>query len=627
MDRRNSMEIPPTPKIITRSVAKRFQLNTDYKPKHIFFDSEESDNESVNDSLSTEMSQSNDDYIPLSTETSSENESDNESYTEENEESNDESSEESSEESNEEEKEKAYTRNEKKYTSTNFEDEDNDTEKTDDEDTNDYDALLEIYNNPTTLPTLKEIKQKYPECLKILEEVRDEISKSDPNLLIYLNEPLLLKDRIKLLQLYNIYLELYPHTEEWLDMRNRLHLILTEGKTNYKVHSSFTEQEHNKMEEVATKLNYQDSQLTTKYKILNLNTSKENKEVIYTKFTDLYQNKGYDDEYSKLKCWLNWATSIPHDKIKHFPFDNITKFLKEVSYRLDKELYGLTKVKEQILLFLNSKLNNPYMKRCTLGFVGPAGTGKTQMARLLASVMDYPFQQISFGGVSHPEFLKGHDYTYVGSQPGEIVRCLKRMEYKNGILFLDEFEKISPNPTMCSALLHIIDPVQNSEFRDNYLSEITIDLSHIWFVMSMNSLPLDSALKDRIFYIEIPGYNVNDKVNIILKYMLPKALKNINLQEKDITFEEEACYYFINKVSEPDDLGVRTIEKGIFDLVNKIHFAVSHFCNLDNNEIGNISFMNERTKNLKYPVRVNRDLIDDLIENRDMNSSHHHFYT
>ena len=133
--------------------------------------------------------------------------------------------------------------------------------------------------------------------------------------------------------------------------------------------------------------------------------------------------------------------------------------------------------------------------------IGPPGTGKTTIARLLSTVLETPFAQMSFGGVRNADFLKGHDFCYIGSRPGEIVRCLSSMQYKNGILFMDEFEKIADNKAITSCLLHIIDPQQNHEFRDSYLREVTIDLSYLWFIYSMNREPSDSALNDRLYKI------------------------------------------------------------------------------------------------------------------------------
>ena len=114
---------------------------------------------------------------------------------------------------------------------------------------------------------------------------------------------------------------------------------------------------------------------------------------------------------------------------------------------------------------------------------------KTAIAKTLSKCLDFPFEQISFGGVSDPEFLTGHDYTYIGSRPGEIVRCLSRMGYKNGIIFLDEFEKTSGKKGISSTLLHLTDFTQNHEFRDNYLADITIDLSNTKRIIG-NRLPV-----------------------------------------------------------------------------------------------------------------------------------------
>ena len=171
---------------------------------------------------------------------------------------------------------------------------------------------------------------------------------------------------------------------------------------------------------------------------------------------------------------------------------------------------------------------NPNMKKTNLGLIGPPGVGKTSIARLISEIMDWGFEQISFGGIDRSDFLKGHEYTYVGAQPGAIVKALQKMGHKNGILFLDELEKISKKPDITAALLHLVDQTQNSEFKDNYLGDISIDLSKIWFIGSMNNIPTDSAFADRWWIIRVNGYRDSEKKEIIKSYLLPKALKNMN---------------------------------------------------------------------------------------------------
>ena len=442
--------------------------------------------------------------------------------------------------------------------------------------------------------------------------------RTEPNIIQILKEPMRLEDRVSLVHMYEIYKSHPPSTDEWLEARNNLNKMQENFRVGYRQYQKYSCLEHEKMENEVKGFSGYDSQLALRYKILGLETSKDNKEIIFRKYQEFSEMKTNDDEYGKLKNWLNCATTIPHDKLKTFPYaqNQLTDFLRNVMVRLDNQLYGMKKVKEQILIFLNAKLLNPSMKKCSLGLIGPPGCGKTAISRLLASILDYPFEQISFGGVSNPEFLKGHEYTYVGAQPGEIVKCLKRMKYKNGILFLDEYEKISDNKDLCSALLHITDPTQNTEYRDHFLSELTIDLSHLWFIYSMNSPPEDSALRDRIFSIEIPGYSHLDKIKIVEDYLLPKALCNIGLEKGDIFLSEGSTGYLINRVCKTCDKGVRTIEKAITDLINKIHFLVHHQ-DEDGQLTGfNISF--DVGQKLIYPLKLTSKLVDKFVDSKEL---------
>lgn len=443
-------------------------------------------------------------------------------------------------------------------------------------------------------------------------ETKLEILKTEPTILKILKEPLLLEDRVYLLQLYEIYKSSEPSTEQWLDLRTKIQQILESSKSNYAQHCLYTHSQHTEMKEQIKILDSYDINADLQYKILQLDTSLENKQVIYYRYKELKQMSSNDDEKAKLINWLNWAVSIPHDTIKTFPFsaNDLTKFLRTVSLALDRELYGMKAVKEQILLFVSSKIQNPHMKKCSMGLIGSPGVGKTHISRLLAQVLNFPFQQISLGGISNPDYLKGHQYTYIGSQPGEIVKCLKRMKYKNGILFLDEFDKISDNPEICSALLHITDPIQNSEFRDKFLSEITIDLSYLWFIYSMNSFPKDTALCDRIHVIEVPGYTVEDQVNIVRDYLFPKSLKNINLPPNSINISESLTRNLIERVCDPKDCGVRTLEKVVTSIVTKVDFLVKHQ-NKNGRLIGfDMSFDPEKI--IRYPITLNRQLLEKL---------------
>lgn len=478
----------------------------------------------------------------------------------------------------------------------------------------DYSSFDEEYTpDDNCINNLKRINR---EAYNNFRETKLEILKNEPTIINILSEPLLLKDRSRLLQLYEIYKLTEPSTQEWLTTRNDVNTLFGECKNNYAQHNRYTTKQHHEMDKQLVELESYNPNVDLQYKILQLNTSIENKKTIYNTYKQLYDMKRDDEERGKLRNWLNWAISIPHDSIQTFPFskNQLTDFLIQISNTLDKELYGMKLVKEQILLFVSTKIQNPHVKKCSLGLIGKPGVGKTLVSRLLAKVLQFPFEQISLGGISNPDYLKGHEYTYIGAQPGEIVKCLKRMKYKNGILFLDEFDKISDNKDMCSSLLHITDPIQNSEFRDKFLSDITIDLSHIWFIYSMNELPTDSALRDRISVIEVPGYQLEDKICIITDYLFPKALKNINTSENFIKISNKVAKYIIQKDENWEtDEGIRTLEKAINNIVSKIDFIIKHQDKKGKLTGFNMSF--DMKKILKYPVILTEEMIDILLKN------------
>ena len=483
-----------------------------------------------------------------------------------------------------------------------------DSDYEEDDDDEDYEDYEDAYEDKE-IQSLKKDKKLYSNFL----EIKKEIKKTEPNIIDILKEPLLLPDRTKLLLLYEIYKTSEQSTENWFEQRNNIIKLFQESKNNYIQYSKYTEQQHTEMNKQLSILNNYDPIHDLQYKILQLNTTIENKQIIFKNYKEFTSMNSNDDEKGKLKNWLYWATSIPHDNIKSISYtkNELTTFLKKVSNTLNEELYGMKSVKEQILLFVSAKIQNPHMKKCSLGFVGDPGVGKTHISKLLAKVLNFPFEQISFGGVSNPEFLKGHEYTYIGAQPGEIVKCLKRMKYKNGILFLDEFDKISNNPDICSALLHITDPVQNFEFRDNFLNEITIDLSYIWFVYSMNKLTYDTALNDRIYTIEVAGYTSDEKIIILSDYLLPRSLKNINIPKNSILLPKDVSKYLIEKISTEQDTGVRKLEKTINNIINKLDFIVKHQDKKGNLNGFDVSFT--LGVFIQYPLTLNIDIINILL--------------
>lgn len=462
---------------------------------------------------------------------------------------------------------------------------------------------------------LSRLKDEEPILYDELKNIKDEISKTEPNIRKLLVTPLRLEDKVKLCQYYEIYKTQMPNTFDWLNTRNEYNKLYKEAVLAQEQYEKFTKKEHENMKKEEDELKTVTTRMILKYKILNLNTSKQNKAVIYRRYEELMKLETSNEEYSKLSNWLEWAVSMPYDNVKKIKMKSVTKFIKLASKKLDETLYGMKNVKEQILLYLSAKLMNPNMKKTNLGLIGPPGVGKTSIARLISEIMDWGFEQISFGGIDRSDFLKGHEYTYVGAQPGSIVKALKKMGHKNGILFLDELEKISKKPDITAALLHLVDQTQNSEFKDNYLGDICIDLSKIWFIGSMNNIPTDSAFADRWWIIKVNGYRDSEKKEIIKNYLLPRALKNMNQNKKTISFTEKSLNYLINSC-DTGDRGVRDIKKKVDDVVNKICFILTH-----QNKKGKLPY--DVSFKLDYylekPVSVTEKLLRKFLKTKELN--------
>jgi hypothetical protein len=199
-------------------------------------------------------------------------------------------------------------------------------------------------------------------------------------------------------------------------------------------------------------------------------------------------------------------------------------------------------------------------------------THNTSVAKALSKCLGLPFEQVSFGGVNSSDFLLGHDYTYLSSRQGEISRCLTRMGSKNGILFFDEFDKVSDKKDILSSLLHITDFSQNYEFRDSYFPELTQDLSKCWFIYSMNHLPDDPALVDRLEVIKVDGYSIEDRKVMTKDYLIPKFIEEFKISE-EIKFTDAAIDKIV-LLSGDGQRGVRDLERYISLIVEKTYFFV-----------------------------------------------------
>lgn len=356
-------------------------------------------------------------------------------------------------------------------------------------------------------------------------------------------------------------------------------------------------------------------------RILKSNFSDEIKSIIYQKYMTMMES-GKDHDAPKYKLWIETALSLPQSpkKINVDPCVNqnqaISNLVTNIMDRFNKKIYGLSEAKEELLCMLGNMIVNPATKNKAIGLYGPPGVGKTLLAKIISEEFGLPMQQIALGGITDSSFLEGHDFTYIGSEPGCIVKAIVRMGYTTGIIFLDEIDKISKTQKgkeIEYALLHITDFTQNHDFRDKYLSEIPIDLSNYIFVYSMNSIDeLDAALASRIPVIRFDGYDSNEKIKIVSDYILPEILENFGLSVHDVKMPTNVIQYLIKNVKEDGGIngksGVRGLKKIINRLVNRINFY--HIASVDGKINIKLSF---DIPNFSMPYTVTTSLIDQII--------------
>lgn len=245
--------------------------------------------------------------------------------------------------------------------------------------------------------------------------------------------------------------------------------------------------------------------------------------------------------------------------------------LPVVARHLDRSHYGLKKVKERILEFLAvGKLLGKDQPNTTLCFVGPPGVGKSSVAKAIAEALDRPFVRISLGGVRDEAEIRGHRRTYVGAMPGRIIDAITKAKVDNAVVLLDEIDKMDSdfrgNPA--AALMEVLDPLQNKEFRDNYL-ELDYDLSKILFLATANyDDGIPPTLYDRLETIQLSGYTFDEKEQIAKRHLLPKIAKESGLKKSDVVFSPAALKAMIRFYTR--ESGVRDLERSLRKVYRKV---------------------------------------------------------
>jgi ATP-dependent Lon protease len=284
-------------------------------------------------------------------------------------------------------------------------------------------------------------------------------------------------------------------------------------------------------------------------------------------------------EYSVIKTYLDWLVEMPWQKSSTDHLD-----ITEARKILDEDHYDLEEIKERILEYLavrklrlerGGKDEAQTQKGAILCFVGPPGVGKTSLGQSIARAIGRKFVRMSLGGMRDEAEIRGHRRTYIGAMPGRLVQSIKRAESKNPLIMLDEVDKIGADwrGDPSSALLEVLDPAQNSTFRDHYL-DVDWDLSQVMFITTANQLdPIPGPLRDRMEILTLDGYIEDEKVMIAKNYLVPRQLKEHAVKAEELQFEDAALRAVIHEYTR--EAGVRNLERMIGRVIRKVATAIT----------------------------------------------------
>ena len=342
-------------------------------------------------------------------------------------------------------------------------------------------------------------------------------------------------------------------------------------------------------------------------RIVALRTTDDIKNVLRCLYKKSLSEKNADDKLGdKLEQYLR----LPYGKLSDSHVDSgdsgaIQKYCQTAYEYLDKHLYGMEEVKFQVMQIINNRCYNPG-SRSILTLKGAPGVGKTKLAKSIAEAMRRSFHKISLGGQSDTTMLTGSNGVWQGSTPSAILDILMRSHCCDPVILFDELDKTADNSkNIDNVLLHILDPAQNNNFQDNYLSDIPHDISNIWFIIAINDdKHLKSALRDRLNIVTVPSYTQDDMKQIIMRHTLPDMLVDKGFKRNDVTITPEACARLLIKL-DVGRCGLRVVERAIDSIVSYLNLSRTFVNDIPHQKL-------KYNKEITFPFVIKTDFIEFL---------------
>jgi hypothetical protein len=356
------------------------------------------------------------------------------------------------------------------------------------------------------------------------------------------------------------------------------------------------------------------------FRLLQMKLKPEMMAMVMTRYNSLNTMDVSSGEYYKLRAWMEKLVSMPLGIYKEMPVnlsngaDTCAPFMEKARKCLDDAIYGQDDAKLQIMQFIASKIANPTASGLSLLLLGPPGIGKTSLIKNgIAKALDWPFQFISLGGDSDSSTYTGHQFVYEGSHSGRIANCLAQAKSMSMVMMFDELDKISATSKgeeIQNLMVHITDPVQNMEFEDKYLSGIPLDLSRAMFVFSGNDInKIDRILMDRMVVVSLNGYQPKDKIAIAEKFLLPTALKEVNLCEK-VAISRDILQHVLENYAK-EETGVRELKRCIEQIVQRVNML----------RMFNVKELPFHIPGFSLPFVLKKEHVDLFLKKRDVKES------